>query len=190
MPTYWYSSSSTSTTADYSCSGTSTASGISYYPYSTEYSNSYVTTNAVWVTPTVVPVETAEAKRVRLEAQRVREEQYRLETERRERERKEAVAVAEELLAEYVGKDRLAQARQVGHIDVDSQRHQGRKYRVSLEDERMIDVLDDKGVLIDRLCVHANLDCPNPDKVLTRLILLESDEDFILEKANHHGVPA
>ena len=97
-----------------------------------------------------------------------------------------AVEAAEELLKKHIGLERYGELYRVGHIEVDSLKHKGRKYRVP-SDERMIEVLDKKGMVVDRLCIHTAIDCPMPDKILTRLVLLASAEEVLLAQANHHG---
>lgn len=138
--------------------------------------------------------ETRKEKRERQEAERVateQAEQRRLEYQRQQEElRKEqeaAVARAEELLREHVGEKAFTEMYELGYIEVDSHKHKGRKYRIPAENEGFIEVVDKDGKVIDRLCVHAAIICPMPDKVLTRLMLLELAEDTILQVANSHG---
>lgn len=105
----------------------------------------------------------------------------------RERERREAIERAEAILREHIGEDRFEELRQVGYIELDSRRHEGRRYRIHSERDHVIQVLDTDGAVVDRLCIHPDVRLPDADEVLARVVLLENAEEFVLQTANHHG---
>lgn len=145
------------------CTSTSATYVGNYYAYPSEW--------VTYITPSYEPeLETEEQRQAR------------------EEEREAAVKIAEELLKQHIGLDKFGELYSVGHIEVDSHKYKGRKYRVP-SDEKMIEILDENGKVIDRLCIHTAIDCPMPDKVLTRLVMLEYAEELLLAQANHHGVP-
>ncbi|MBA7713822.1 hypothetical protein ES703_122832 [subsurface metagenome] len=123
--------------------------------------------------------ETEEQRRERESGQR--------EAEKLRKEQEAAVKRAEELLKEHIGLEAFDKLYEVGYIELDSQRHKGRKYRVPANHMAYIEVLDKKGGVVDTLCVHPAIECPPADHILTRLALLQNDEDSILVAANHWG---
>jgi hypothetical protein len=132
----------------------------------------------VWPTP---PPETEEQNRARLN----REEEWKKQQEQLRKEQELAVIQAEQLLKENIGLEAFGKLYKVGYIEVDSQKYKGRKYRIPKVHMARIEVLDDSGKVIDRLCVHPAIECPAGDHILTRKVLLELDEEYILAKANH-----
>ena len=104
------------------------------------------------------------------------------------KERDAAVAKAEELLKEHIGPKRYSELHKTGYIELDSQRHQGKKYRVPAAHREEIEIVDEHGKVIDRLCIHTKdeHDCPAGDQTLARIILLEAAEDYVLATANDH----
>lgn len=130
--------------------------------------------------PLPVREETEEERQTRLEQQKEAQRRYEEGVKRRE----EAAKKAEELLEEYIGLEAFGKLHETGYIEVDSHRHKGRKYRISEEHGDFIDVIDENGKVIDSLCVHPAVECPPGDHILARVILLELDEDYILERAN------
>lgn len=127
--------------------------------------------------------ETEEEKQARLE----RQEQWQREQEELRQQKEAAEKRAEELLKGYVGLEAFGKLHEVGYIELDSQRHKGRRYRVPANHMAYIEVLDEEGNIIDTLCVHPAVDCPPADHILTRLVMLGLDEENILAAANHWG---
>lgn len=110
-----------------------------------------------------------------------------LETEEERQEQKAAVKRAEELLKEYIGEKAFGKLHEVGYIELDSQKYKGRKYRVPANHMAYIEVLDEKGKVIDTLCVHPAIECPPADHIITRVAMLQNDEETLLAAANHWG---
>lgn len=173
---------------------TCTASSTNWAGYSVCTSTSatytcgtyYVYPGTTWVSATMwnEPIPETGEQRANREAEHQRQRE---ENQRRQEEREADVKVAEELLKQHIGVERFGVLYQVGHIEVDSQKYKGRKYRIP-NNEQMIDVLDENDKILERLCIHTAIDCPMPDRILTRLILAESAEEILLAKANHHGI--
>lgn len=165
----------------YTDNGTSSTAGAITTSSGFAWNNTDTYYTYVYIVPVSVK-ESKQDKRARLQ----REEQHRLEQEQLRREQEAAVKRAEELLKEHIGTRAFGKLHKAGYIELDSQKHKGHKYRVPNNTD-MIEVLDSQGKVVDRLCVHPSISCPVADQILTRLVLLESAEDFILETANHHG---
>lgn len=123
--------------------------------------------------------------------QRKRQAEHRRREEERQdelkRQREQANKRAEELLAEYIGIEAFGRLHEVGYIEVDSQRYQGRKYRIPQHHCNDIEVLDEEGKIIDTLCLQLGIECPGSDVILARWILANYDEERLLSVANHHG---
>jgi hypothetical protein len=90
--------------------------------------------------------ETEEQKTERL----ARESEARRKAEELRREQEAAIKRAEELLKEHIGLDAFGELYKVGHIEVDSQKYQGRKYRVFKDAYRTIEVIEN-GKVMDKL---------------------------------------
>lgn len=168
----WYIYPETDTTAG------STWSGI-WYP-ETDTAGIYPSNSYVYYEP---EAETEEQRQVRLE----RQAEYRQQQEELRQQQEVANKRAEELLKEYIGVKAFGQLHEVGYIELDSQRYKGRKYRVPENHMAYIEVLDEQGRVIDTLCVHPAIQCPPPDHILTRVIMLQNDEEGLLTAANHWG---
>lgn len=183
--TYYADSSSTSTSdTTFYYGGNSTDGGTACGPCTTTatdtvyWSPAYVYCNDVQSVPQETPVQ----KRTRLE----REESVRKEQAELRKEQEAAVKKAEELLKDHIGLEAFGQLHEVGYLELDSQKHKGRKYRIPKEHMEMIEVLDKDGKVIDQLCIHPAVECPPADHILSRVVLLESAEEFVLAKADHH----
>jgi len=162
MSPYWTGSAGSTTTAD-TCA---------YYPNNSTASASDTATAWIIIYHTEV-APTEEELRARLEREREYRKQQELATKR-----------AEELLKEYIGLAAFGKLYEVGYIEVDSRRYKGRKYRVP--DAGFIEVIDKDGQVIDRLCIHPRVQCPLADQILSKIVLLELDEEYVLDTANHH----
>lgn len=188
----YYSSSyycDTNSTGSTSCSTTtSTITDATYWYY-------YTPTDYYYSIPTIQinqEPKTEEQRQTRyifnhhniLEAQK----RYNAEQERLRKERDIAIRQAEELLKENIGLEAFGKLHEVGYIEVDSQKYKGRKYHIPEECTSRIEVLDSSGKVIDRLCVHPAIECPAGDHILTRKVLLELDEDYILNRSIHSPV--
>jgi hypothetical protein len=108
------------------------------------------------------------------------------ETEEERQAREAAFKRAEDLLKSCIGLEAFNRLHDIGYIELDSQKHKGRKYRIPKEHMEMIDVLNEEGEVIDRLCIHPAIDCPAPDHILSRVLLLKFAEEYTLAKADHH----
>ena len=95
-----------------------------------------------------------------------------------------AAMKAEKLLKDHIGPERFDTLFKIGYLDLNSSKYSGRKYRVFKSAYDRIKVLENDKVM-DELCVVPTVNCPENDRVLSKIVLLECDEDYILEKANH-----
>ncbi len=65
-----------------------------------------------------------------------------------------------------------------------SQKYKGRKYRVKKDAYSRIQILEgDK--IVDELCIVPTVQCPDGDRLLSKVILLECDEEYVLKTSNH-----
>lgn len=156
--------------SDNTTAGTSGAVFRYYYPPSVTYAST--------------PPETEEQKQARLQQEAERQRQVAEQQRRIEEAENKAMA----LLEECIGSERFAELDSVGYIELDSHKHKGRKYRVSRDATRTIEVLDEDGKVIDKLCVIPTVSCPDYDRVLSKILLLQFSEEYILETANHFPV--
>ncbi len=207
-PTSYYITSTAVTTPSY---WDTTASNGTYwdYPQTTAATSITIPINA-WTPiltqwyPSSTPLvpETAEEKKKRLKAQRkwLRDwrkvqkklvaqaaEAARLTAERcakEEAEQKVAADRAEELLKSHVGLERYGLLYQVGHLEVDSSRYAGRRYRIRKDAHQRILVLEGDKV-VDELCIISRVSCPSGDMLLSKIVMAESAEEEMLKVANH-----
>lgn len=133
------------------------------------------------VNPTAIP-ETDEQRLAREQ----RAEEHRIQQEELRKEKEAAVKKAEEILKEHIGVKTFGEMHKAGYIEVDSQKHKGRKYRIPANSEEFIEVLDKDGSVVDTLCI-TTIECPMPERVLTRVILARLDEGRLLEVAISQG---
>ena len=112
--------------------------------------------------------------------------QAELDEAKAEEEARNAENKAKELLEDWLGKEGLAKLYKVGYIEVDSQKYQGRKYRVPQAHMGYIEVIENNKV-IDTLCVHPAIQCPPSDHIFSRLVLLKYSEEYLLSKSNRRG---
>ena len=160
MANYYYASDSATTSA---------TATTWYYAYPYYVSTGYQTSK-----------ETETEKQARLQ----REETYRQEQLALVKRQKEAAERAELLLKEHIGVDTYGELYRVGYIHIDSQKHKGRTYRMFKNPYARIHVIEN-GKVVDELCLVADVQCPDGDRLLTKKVLLESDEDYALATSNH-----
>jgi len=159
--------------------GTAVAGTLTYYwDYWEPNFNSFSSGSPISINP---EPETDEQRQAREE----RELEYRRQEDELRREQETAVKRAEELLKEHIGLEAFGKLHEVGYIELDSRRHEGRKYRVSKDCYKRIEVVDDQGKVVDKLCIGPAIGCPPCDVVLARVVLLELAEEYVLETANH-----
>ena len=183
--TYYYLGTTSTTTASVTYSGYSYASGDTRCGTSSDATWYYSVDTCYWINAnngyaisdlSIASEETAKEKGARLARER-----------KAEKERQAIVKRAEELLILHIGMEAFGKLHELGYIETDSQHHKGRKYRVPANHMAYIEVLDEKGRVIDTLCVHPDMECPPADHILTRLIYLKMDEEALLAEANHWG---
>jgi len=161
------------------------------YPFSNTTAGSTITSTTFYSTFTYWnPTIYIECPSIpETDEQRQDREQRQVEYQRQQAEigkqRKEADNRARELLKQHIGLDAFGKLHEVGYIEVDSQHHKGRKYRIHKNAYERIDVLDEQGKVIDRLCIVRAIQCPDDDLILTKKVLLESVEEYALQVANH-----
>lgn len=169
----WYSYSSSSATAgtsatwiSYNTTATSSTTYVpyTYYTFAREYIGEY---------PGNTPTETEEQMQARLRQEEVIRQ-----------EKEAAVKCAEELLREHIGSKAFKELNEVGYIELDSQKYKGRKYRVSKSAFQRIEVIEGNKV-VDELCIVPTVQCPDGDKILSKVVLLELAEEYTLQTANH-----
>lgn len=175
----------TSSWAGHSCwdSGTTSANITNNTIYYRLISNSeYLECEPQQITWTPPP-ETEEQKQARLE----REAQQKREREEAQKRRDLARQKAEELLKEHIGLEAFGKLHEIGYLEMDSCKYQGRKYRVPKYARGSLDIVEN-GKVIDRLCVHPGQRFEDGDEILARIVMLEVNEDEILQIANHSPV--
>ena len=97
-------------------------------------------------------------------------------------EHKRADERAERLLRDVLGEDQYQHFCQLGYIEVPSQAHPGRVYRIGGWLEKVVVV--EHGRTIGVLCAEVMEDVPAADVVLTHKLMLEGDEEEYLRIAN------
>jgi hypothetical protein len=184
----WYgyidTSSANSTTAAsgyYTVSNSTSTDSTSYY-YSPVYSNyyTYPRYTQTYATPSTPKPETEEQRKSRMD----REAIYNAEQKKRDEEKEAAIAKAEELLKAHVGQKRYQELCHSGHIELDSQKYAGRKYRVGNNAHSRIEVLEN-GKVIDELCIISQVEIPRGDLILSKVVMMECAEEEALAIANH-----
>lgn len=166
--------------------GNAQTAGDNNYCYGTAgntltYSAECVIYPAVYVAP---EPETEEQRQQRQQREREWQQDREMRREQQRERQRQVLKAAEDLLRECIGLEAFGKLHEVGYIEVDSQKYKGRKYRVPNGSGR-IEVLDEQGKVIDRLCVVPEVPCPMPDQTLARIVLLETNEEYVLAKANH-----
>lgn len=183
---YSYTDSNSTTSCTTSCTASCTASRAVSYICSDTWSCGTSTTSTAYYSfqsqhyYSSPSPETEKQKRDRL----VRETEYRQEQERLRQERELIIKQAEDLLREHIGLEAYGELYKVGYIELDSQKYKGRKYRVKKDACRHIQVIESDKV-IDELCIVPTVQCPDGDRILSKVVLLKYDEDYLLAKANH-----
>lgn len=140
---------------------------------------SYRVAQQIWPAAQRTP-EQIEADRVAREA---RDEQYRIQEE----ERKAAVARAEELL-----KDNLSEA-QRKEYEKDKHFHVvagGKTYRIRKGWSGNVELLNGKGEVLSRYCIHPTTYVPEEDNMLAQKLMLETAEEEFVRVANRTVVRA
>ena len=105
---------------------------------------------------------------------------------KQEQEQELVIKAAEELLKGYIGAEAFGKLYEVGYIELDSQKYKDCRYRVKRNHNAVVEVVNKDGKVVDKLCFQPAIDCPAPDQLLTKIVLLELAEEFVLAKANHH----
>jgi hypothetical protein len=113
---------------------------------------------------------------------RLYEEQRKQENEKREREWKEAQKRAEELLRSCLTPQQVEELDQKHHFHL---LVGTRKYRVNRGRTRNIELIDEQGKVVKRLCAHPQDLVPDADTMLAQKLMLETNEQEFLKIANH-----
>lgn len=194
--TSWYYITYSNSTGTAACSGSGYYSGSNYYYADSSTSTTMyydVARRAIYIDGQWVTdleqcnyperYETEEQKLARLEHQR----QYEAEQEKIRKEQEVAKQKADELLKSHIGVEAFGKLHEIGHIELDSQKYQGRKYRIPNNARSLIEIVE-AGKVVDRLCVHPIERYQDGDEILTRLTLLQYAEEYLLKVANHNLV--
>lgn len=171
--TYWVTSATTTTTDTFTTSQSTAANSTVWQIWCNEI---------VPGTNTYRVPELTEAQKAEQAATR---ERYRLEELERKRIQAEADARAEELLLanlSYAQKNEYKQTQSFTVIGTKDRRFRVRKGRVG-----NVDVIDARGIIVDRLCAHPSDGVPDCDTMLAQKLVLEHDDDFFMRVANRHG---
>lgn len=94
----------------------------------------------------------------------------------------EAAEKAEKILTENLTEEQKAQLARDRFFVVRGSK--GRNYRVNRGRARNIEVLDENGKAVERLCAHPGIHCPDADTMLAQKLMLETDEDAFQRIAN------
>lgn len=122
---------------------------------------------------------------------------YRLETKKQRRNRlaretrarckREKANERAKIMFEEMFGEEYKVLNESGVLNIDSQKHQGMRYRISRDSSRMIEIVDAEGTVVDRLCIETTINCPDWDVILAKIMLAKFDEDKLHEVANHFG---
>lgn len=117
-----------------------------------------------------------------------KQKKTRLRLEKKEaKEEEKAEKTAQKLLKDFIGLQAFGLLYEVGYVELDSHKHKGRKYRIPKNHMAYIEIMDEEGKVVDTLCVHPAIDCPPADHILTRVAMIQNDEEVLLVAANHWG---
>jgi len=70
---------------------------------------------------------------------------------------------------------------------MDSRKYAGKKYRMPRNHNAYIEILDDKGKVVDTLCIQPKMEVPSGDRLLIRWMLINFDEERLDKTSNHWG---
>lgn len=130
--------------------------------------------------------EQREAWRRMEEEQRRLAEQRQAENEARwikeAEEREKAKQRAEELLLSFLTPEQRDELQRLSHFHLIVG---DRKYRIKRGRSRNIELLDEAGKPIKKLCAHPIAYVPDADTMLAQKLMLETDEEAFLKLANH-----
>lgn len=120
---------------------------------------------------------------------------YAAEAERQARQRvasrarEESRLRAEELLLQNLDKEQAAQFQRERAFEVYTQ-GRTKRYRVGYGTAGNVSLLDGKGVVVAKFCIHPEVACPTEDVMLAQKLLLETDEGTFLKIANRTPMAA
>jgi hypothetical protein len=117
------------------------------------------------------------------------ERQRQAETLERKERRDRADKTAEKLLLDHLSAEQRKQYAEERHFEIvrDGGR---RRYRIKHGWAGNVEVYNEAGKLIERLCIHPDLPVPYPDNMLAQKLLLEADEKLFRKTANITRVAA
>ena len=133
-----------------------------------------------------VPPETQEERAQREAAAAEARRKWEAEIAEANRLREEAEIRAEKLLLENLTLRQKEDYVKTKSFVVDGSRY---RYRIRHGRSGNVDVIDRKGMIVNRLCAHPVDLVPNPDTMLAQKLMLETDEAAFERIANSHGVP-
>lgn len=105
------------------------------------------------------------------------------EVQRRQEERKRADNKARALLLSLLNPEQRKEFEQHGHFVVHGRQA---RYRIRQGRSGNVDVIDRRGIVSHRLCVHPAMDVPDCDTMAAQLLMLRAAEDEMVRAANRH----
>lgn len=172
MADVWYTWSNNCTTS--SCT---TGSSTTWAYWCSNDTTTSATSDTVWVnwnaTTTSSYVASGGYAPVEVSQQLAEEQRLRVEAEKR----------AEELLLSVLSLEQALQYERERHFVVEGRRH---RYRIRRGRSGNVDVIDAKGIITHRLCIHPQEFVPDQDTMLAQKLHLEDDEESFLRLANRH----
>jgi hypothetical protein len=185
----WCTSSGTAATGNYidwmQTTATTSGSGNAY-----QLQTNYYTYQEI-PTPPLDPeaVRRHELREWRMEPlERWREAALTKLRERQKKEEMEASECARRLLMEYLDEKNRKNLAEKKPIDVESGIHQGLKYQIPHYDGRITAWRNNK--VVSELCLQVRAPewIPREDRILAKLLYLQSDEALALRTANHSNI--
>jgi hypothetical protein len=167
------------------------ASGATYTDTGTS-ACSYDTTCVwkAWAEPTVkrqLTEKEKEAEKIRrkeLEAERQRQQAIAEEARKKRQAEQERIAAVAKTLLEAVLSEEQKQQLEKDHSFILTSVKSGRRYRVRKGRCSNIERIDEKGKVLEYLCVHPNESVHDYDTMTIQKLMLEQDEDEIRKIAN------
>lgn len=158
-----------------------TDSGTTWYSWSVGASNSTTANDYIWGMWTDTSGSSGVVTAAR---QPTAEERAQIQTEhaRRLQAKREAEKRARDLLDMFLTPEQRQSLEQQSAIVVKAESE--RVYRIKKGRVGNIEELDSEGKIINRLCVHPNLQVPDYDTMLTQKIWLETNEAELRRIAN------
>jgi mRNA-degrading endonuclease RelE of RelBE toxin-antitoxin system len=196
MAAYYTTSGSTDVTwtswnTNTTCSCTTSSSDLTWNDWNITATYSTAASSSVWYYWTAAPERQRTKKEIAAEEkyqeeQRLlrieREKEYKKKQEQLAKAMKEAEERAKETLKECLDEEQVQMLEKDSFFLVEVK--SGNKYRIRKGRTRNIERIDKDNKIVEHLCVHPKIQCPDYDTMLTQKLMLEENEEDLRKVAN------